>query len=79
MSLKMQQETKNEGVSLLDTESAFYQIMISDLKDQIEILELTYNPDMPKEVKTLVKSLHRVIAYNSVPMSYKDGKYDIEA
>ena len=51
-------------------------IVRSELIEQLADVENTMDDDSIRDNK-LVKALKRVIAYNSVPGSYEDGKYDL--
>jgi len=57
-------------------EHAFEQLMLHELLEQLADLENTMDDDSIRD-KKLVKALNRVIAYNSVPGTYEDGKYDL--
>lgn len=56
-------------------EHAFEQLIRNELIEQLADLEDTMNDDSIRDAK-LVEAFKRVIAYNSVPGTYEDGKYD---
>ena len=56
-------------------EHAFEQLIRNELIEQLADVEETMNDDSIRDAK-LVEAFKRVIAYNSVPGSYEDGKYD---
>jgi len=56
-------------------EDAFDQLIRNALIEQLEDFVDTMNDDSIRDT-TLVKAFKRVIAYNSVPGTYEDGKYD---
>jgi len=56
-------------------EHAFEQLIRTELIDQLTDLEFSANDDSIRDTK-LIESFKRVIAYNSVPGTYEDGKYD---
>lgn len=56
-------------------EHAFEQLIRNELIEQLVDLESTMNDDSIRDTK-LVEAFKRVIAYNSVPGTYEDGKYD---
>jgi HEAT repeat protein len=56
-------------------ESAFEQLIRNELLEQLSDLEFSMNDDSIRDTK-LVEAFKRVIAYNSVPGTYEDGKYD---
>lgn len=57
------------------TDEAVDQLIRTALIDQLEDFESTMDEDSIRDSK-LVEALRRVIAYNSVPGSFEDGKYD---
>jgi hypothetical protein len=56
-------------------EHAFEQLIRNELIEQLADLEFSINDDSIRDTK-LVEAFKRVIAYNSVPGTYEDGKYD---
>lgn len=56
-------------------EHAFEQLIRNELIEQLADLEDTMDDDSIRDTK-LVEAFKRVIAYNSVPGTYEDGKYD---
>jgi|DEB0MinimDraft_4_1074332.scaffolds.fasta_scaffold41327_4 hypothetical protein len=56
-------------------EDAFDQLIRNALIEQLEDFVDTMNDDSIRDT-TLVEAFKRVIAYNSVPGTYEDGKYD---
>lgn len=56
-------------------EHAFEQLIRNELIEQLSDVEDTMNDDSIRDTK-LVEAFKRVIAYNSVPGEYEDGKYD---
>ena len=56
-------------------ESTFEQLIRHELLEQLADLEFSMNDDSIRDTK-LVEAFKRVIAYNSVPGTYEDGKYD---
>ena len=56
-------------------EHAFEQLIRNELIEQLADLEFSMNDDSIRDTK-LVEAFKRVIAYNSVPGTYEDGKYD---
>ena len=56
-------------------EHAFEQLIRNELIEQLADVEDTMNDDSIRDTK-LVEAFKRVIAYNSVPGEYEDGKYD---
>ena len=56
-------------------EDAFEQLIRNALIEQLADFEDTMNDDSIRDT-TLVEAFKRVIAYNSVPGTYEDGKYD---
>ena len=56
-------------------EHAFEQLIRNELIEQLSDLEFDMNDDSIRDT-TLVEAFKRVIAYNSVPGTYEDGKYD---
>jgi hypothetical protein len=56
-------------------EHAFEQLIRNELIEQLADVEDTMNDDSIRDTK-LVEAFKRVIAYNSVPGTYEDGKYD---
>lgn len=56
-------------------ESAFEQLIRNELLEQLADLEFSANNDSIHDT-TLIDAFKRVIAYNSVPGTYEDGKYD---
>ena len=56
-------------------EHAFEQLIRNELIEQLVDLEESMNDDSIRDTK-LVEAFKRVIAYNSVPGEYEDGKYD---
>ena len=56
-------------------EHAFEQLIRTELVEQLADLEFSINDDSIRDTK-LVEAFKRVIAYNSVPGTYEDGKYD---
>jgi len=57
-------------------EDAFDALFRDALIEQLEDFESTMDEDSISDSKT-VEALRRVIAYNSVPGTYEDGKYDL--
>jgi len=57
-------------------EHAFEQLIRNALIEQLEDFEDSMNDDSIRDT-TLVEAFKRVIAYNSVPGTYEDGKYDL--
>ena len=56
-------------------EHAFEQLIRNELIEQLADVEDTMDDDSIRDT-TLVEAFKRVIAYNSVPGEYLDGKYD---
>ena len=56
-------------------EDSFDQLIRNALIEQLEDFEDTMNDDSIRDT-ALVEAFKRVIAYNSVPGTYEDGKYD---
>jgi hypothetical protein len=56
-------------------EDAFDLMIRNALIEQLADFEDTMNDDSIRDT-TLVEAFKRVIAYNSVPGTYEDGKYD---
>ena len=56
-------------------EDAFDLMIRNALIEQLEDFVDTMNDDSIRDT-TLVEAFKRVIAYNSVPGTYEDGKYD---
>lgn len=56
-------------------EDSFDQLIRNALIEQLADFEDTMNDDSIRDT-TLVAAFKRVIAYNSVPGTYEDGKYD---
>ena len=56
-------------------ESAFEQLIRHELLEQLANLEFSSDDDSIRDAK-LIEAFKRVIAYNSVPGTYEDGKYD---
>lgn len=56
-------------------ESAFELLIRNELLEQLSDLEFSMNDDSIRDTQ-LVEAFKRVIAYNSVPGEYEDGKYD---
>ena len=56
-------------------EHAFEQFFRNELIEQLVDFESTMDDDSIRDT-TLVEAFKRVIAYNSVPGTYEDGKYD---
>jgi len=57
-------------------EDSFEQLIRTELIDQLTDLEFSLNDDSIRDAK-LVEAFKHVIAYNSVPGTYEDGKYDL--
>ena len=57
-------------------EDAFDALFRDALIEQLEDFKSTMDEDSIADSK-LVEALRRVIAYNSVPGTYEDGKYDL--
>jgi len=57
-------------------EDSFEQLIRTELMDQLADLEFSLNDDSIRDAK-LVEAFKHVIAYNSVPGTYEDGKYDL--
>jgi len=57
-------------------EDAFDALFRNALIEQLEDFESTMDEDSIADSK-IVEALRRVIAYNSVPGTYEDGKYDL--
>ena len=57
-------------------ESAFEQLIRHELLEQLADLEFSMNDDSIRDTK-LVEAFKHVIAYNSVPGEFEDGKYDL--
>ena len=57
-------------------ERAFDALFRDALIEQLEDFKSTMDEDSIADSK-LVEALRRVIAYNSVPGTYEDGKYDL--
>jgi len=57
-------------------EDAFDALFRDALIEQLEDFQSTMDEDSIRDSK-LVEALRRVIAYNSVPGTYEDGKYDM--
>jgi len=58
-------------------EHAFEQMIRTELIDQMVDLEFSMNSDSIRDTK-LVEAFKYVIAYNSVPGEFEDGKYDLD-
>ena len=56
-------------------EDAFDQLFRTELIEQLKDFETTMDEDSIRDSK-LVEAFKRVIAYNSVPGTYEDEKYD---
>jgi hypothetical protein len=56
-------------------EHSFEQLIRNELIEQLADLEFSMNEDSIRDT-TLVEAFKRVIAYNSVPGTYEEGKYD---
>jgi len=56
-------------------EDSFEQLIRTELIDQLTDLEFSANDDSIRDTK-LIEAFKHVIAYNSVPGTYEDGKYD---
>jgi len=56
-------------------EDAFDQMFRNELIEQLADFVDTMNEDSIRDTN-LVEAFKRVIAYNSVPGTYEDGKYD---
>jgi len=57
-------------------EDAFDTLFRDALIEQLEDFKSTMDEDSIADSK-IVEALRRVIAYNSVPGTYEDGKYDL--
>jgi len=57
-------------------EDAFDALILDELIEQLEDFKSTMDDDSIRDTK-LVEAFKRVIAYNSVPGTYEDGKYDM--
>jgi len=57
-------------------EDAFEQLIRNELIDQLTGLEFSSDEDSIRDTK-LIEAFKHVIAYNSVPGTYEDGKYDL--
>jgi len=57
-------------------EDSFEQLIRTELIDQLTDLEFSANDDSIRDTK-LIEAFKHVIAYNSVPGTYEDGKYDL--
>jgi len=57
-------------------EEAFDALFRDTLIEQLEDFQATMDEDSIADSK-IVEALRRVIAYNSVPGTYEDGKYDL--
>jgi len=57
-------------------EDAFDALFRDALIEQLEDFKSTMDEDSIADSK-IVEALRRVIAYNSVPGTYEDGKYDL--
>ena len=57
-------------------EEAFERLFRNALIEQLADLEESMNEDSIRDT-TLVEAFKRIIAYNSVPGTYEDGKYDL--
>jgi len=57
-------------------EDAFDALILDELIEQLEDFKSTMDEDSIADSK-IVEALRRVIAYNSVPGTYEDGKYDL--
>jgi len=57
-------------------ESAFEQLIRHELLEQLADLEFSSDEDSIRDTK-LIEAFKHVIAYNSVPGTYEDGKYDL--
>ena len=57
-------------------EDAFDALFRHALIEQLEDFQSTMDEDSIADSK-IVEALRRVIAYNSVPGTYEDGKYDL--
>jgi len=57
-------------------EDAFDALFRNALIEQLEDFESDMDEDSIADSK-IVEALRRVIAYNSVPGTYEDGKYDL--
>ena len=56
-------------------EHSFEQLIRTELIDQMVDLEFSMDDDSIRDT-TLLEAFKRVIAYNSVPGEFEDGKYD---
>ena len=56
-------------------EHAFEQLIRTSLIEQLVDFEFSADDDSIRDAK-LIEAFKRVIAYNSVPGTYEDGKYD---
>jgi len=56
-------------------EHAFEQLIRTSLIEQLVDFEFSADDDSIRDTK-LIEAFKRVIAYNSVPGTYEDGKYD---
>lgn len=64
-------------------DDSFTAMFARELIDQLEAIEsmAAFNEDgawIGGDAKVLIEAYHRVIAYNSVPGTYLDGKYDAQ-
>ena len=57
-------------------EDVFDALFLAALIEQLEDFKSTMDDDSIRDNK-LVEAFKRVIAYNSVPGTYEDGKYDM--
>jgi len=57
-------------------EDVFDALFLAALIEQLEDFKSTMDEDSIADSK-IVEALRRVIAYNSVPGTYEDGKYDL--
>lgn len=57
-------------------ESAFELLIRTELIDQLVDLEYSMNEDSIRDAK-LIEAFKYVIAYNSVPGEFEEGKYDL--
>lgn len=57
-------------------EDAFDELFSNALIEQLDDFRSTMDEDSISDSK-IVEALRRVIAYNSVPGTYEDGKYDL--
>ena len=57
-------------------EQQFDNMFRNELIDQLTTLEFTADEPSVSEI-VLIQAFKKVIAYNSVPGTYEDGKYDM--